>query len=639
VVRRGEGREGPGAALVTAFSFSRRRFGQFALAAGGAAALPRRLFADVPTDTPVHGLSAFGDLKYPADYRQFGYGNPDAPKGGAMNLAVANWVLNQSPQTFDTLNTFVLQGNAAPRLEKLYDSLMVSALDEPDAIYGALAESVAISADRNTFTFRLRPEARFSTGAPVTAADVAFSYRTLKAKGHPSLSITLRNVADAVAADERTLRLVFNGRQTPIDALEALTLAILPQSFFDGREFERTGLDPIPGSGAYRIGRFETGRFIEYERRDDYWAADLPFARGLDHFATLRIDFFRDRQPALEAFKKGQITFREEFTTRSWATEYDFPAVREKRVVKAEFPEEKRPRFQCWALNQRRERFRDVRVRRAINMCFDFEWTNRNLLFDLRTHSDSPFEGSDYKASGKPSPEELALLEPLRGRVPDEVFGEAWVQPVSDGSGLDRKLLREALRLFAEAGWTQRNGRLVDAKGEGFALEFMVNGAEQQRVYGKFFETLRRIGVDASFRLVDEAQYQDRQRRFDYDMILAAFSLGATPTRQGLELFFGSKQRDVEGSYNFPGMGDEGVDALIEAVGAAKTRTALLIAMRCLDRVLRARLDWLPNISAGVHRVAYWDMFGFGQVKPDYAFPVESLWWYDAAKAKAIGRA
>ncbi|GGE09750.1 ABC transporter substrate-binding protein [Aureimonas endophytica] len=620
---------------------SRRRFGQLALGAGAAAALPRPLFAEVPADTPVHGLSAYGDLKYGPDFQAFDYANPAAPKGGTLNLSVPNWYLNQSPQTFDTLNTFTLQGNAAPRLEKLYDSLMVGALDEPDAIYGALAESVAISVDRNSFTFRLRPEARFSTGAPVTAEDVVFSYRLMKEKGHPSLTITLRDLTDAVAEDARTVRLVFSGRQTPQSVLEAFqpVMPILPKSFFDGRDFERTGLTEIPGSGPYRIGRFETGRFIEYHRREDYWARDLPFARGLDHFDILRIDFFRDRQPALEAFKKGQITFREEFTTRSWASEYDFPAVREKRVVKAEFPQEKRPRFQCWALNQRRERFREVKVRRAINLCFDFEWTNANLLFGLRSHSDSPFEGSDYKATGKPSPEELALLDPLRGQLPEEVFGEVWAQPVSDASGNDRKLLREALRLFSEAGWTQRNGRLSNARGEAFTLEFMINGAEQQRVYGKFFETLRRLGVDATFRLVDEAQYQDRQRRFDYDMILAAFSLSATPTQPSLELFFGSKQRDVEGSYNFPGMADAGVDALIERVGAARDRASFTIAMRCLDRLLRARLDWLPNIGAGMHRVAYWDMFGFRQPKPDYGFPVESLWWYDEAKAKAIGRA
>jgi microcin C transport system substrate-binding protein len=626
--------------MSTALSrLTRRGLLQGLGAVGLAAALPQIAFAAIPADTPLHGLSAFGDLKYRPDFTAFDYATPEAPQGGRMNYSVPNWMLNQSVQTFDTLNTFILQGNAPPRLESLYDALMVSSLDEPDSLYGALAKTVSISADRNSFTFALRPEAMFSDGAPVTAGDVAFTYRTLKEKGHPAIAVSLREMTEAVAVDERTFRLTFSGRQTYQETLAAFVLPIVPAAFFAGREFERTGLDVIPGSGRRKIGRMEIGRFIEYEKREDYWAKDLPFARGLDHFQTVRIDFFRDRQPALEAFKKGEITFREEFTTRSWAVEYDFPAVAAKQVIKREFPMETQPKFQCWALNQRRPRFADPRVRRAINLCFDFEWTNQNILFGLRTHSDSPFEGSPYKAAGTPSPAELAILEPLRGQMPDEVFGGAWVQPVSDGTGNDRKLLREASRLFEEAGWKRQGSSLVDAAGEPFRLEYMINGAEQQRVYGKFLDTLRRIGVDASFRLVDEAQYQDRQQRFDYDMILAAFSFGATPTRDSLGLFFGSRAKDVPGSYNFPGMADPAVDALVAKVGEAKTREELTTAILCLDRVLRARLDWIPNISADQHRVAYWDLFGFKEPKPDYGFPVEQLWWYDETRAKAIDRA
>ncbi|MBC8130605.1 MAG: ABC transporter substrate-binding protein [Rhizobiaceae bacterium] len=626
--------------MSTALSFlTRRGFGQLVFAGGAAALMPTVALAEIPADTPLHGLSAYGDLKYAAGFEAFGYANPDAPQGGRMNYAVPSWFFNQSVRTFDTLNTFVLRGNAPPRIEKLYDALMVTSLDEPDSLYCALAESVSISADRNAFTFRLRPEATFSTGAPVTAADVAFSYLTFKEKGHPALAVLLKIVADAIAEDERTVRIVFSGRQTMPDVLLALAIPIVPKAFYDGRDFETNDLTEIPGSGRYRVGRMAVGQYIEYERREDYWAKDMNFARGLDHFQTIRIDFFRDRQPALEAFKKGEIDFREEFTTRSWATEYEFPAVKAKRVIRREFPVETLPKFQCWALNQRRERFADVRVRRAINMCFDFEWTNANLLFGLRTHSDSCFEGSDFKATGTPSPEEAALLETLRGQIPDEAFGAVWAQPVSDGTGNDRRILRDALALFADAGWTRGAGGLVNAKGEVFRLEFMINGTEQQRVYGKFFDTLRLIGVDASFRLVDEAQYQDRQANYDFDMILAAFGLGATPTRESLSIFFGSAARDYPGSYNFPGMADAGVDALIERVGTSKTRAEMTIAMKCLDRVLRARLDWLPNITADMRRVAYWDMFGFKEPKPDYGFPVESLWWYDEAKAKAIGRA
>ncbi|WP_102961107.1 extracellular solute-binding protein [Mangrovicella endophytica] len=617
---------------------SRRRFTQLALAGAAGAAL-RPAFAAVPADTELHGLSAFGDLKYSAGFAHFDYASPQAPSGGRLNLSVPSWILNQSPLTFDTLNTFVLRGNAPPRIELLYDTLMVSSLDEPDALYGALAESVSMSADRNRFTFRLRPEARFSTGAPVTADDVAFSYETLKKDGHPSLQVMLAEVTSVTASDERTAVLTFSGRQNVAQALGTFGVPIIPRAFFAGRGLDSVSREAVPGSGQYRIGRAEFGTFIEYEKRDDYWAKDLPFVRGLNHFQTIRIDFFRDRQPALEAFKKGLITVREEFTTKDWATQYDFPAVTSGAVVRQEFPDETRPHFQCWALNQRRERFTDARVRHAINLCFDFEWTNANLLFGQRVHSQSPFEGSDFVATGEPSEAERALLEPLRGKVPDEVFGPVWTQPVTDASGADRVKLREAAGLFAAAGWARQGRQLVDAKGEPFRLEYMTNGQEQGRVYGKFIDTLRLIGVDASIRLVDAAQYQERVNRFDFDMILAAFSFAPTPTQDSLAIFFGSAARDNPGAYNYPGMASEAVDALIAKAGAAQSREELTTVMKALDRLLRWRLDWLPNITSDVHRVAYWNMFGFKEQKPEYGFPIESLWWYDAQKAAAIGKA
>ncbi|WP_062017091.1 extracellular solute-binding protein [Aureimonas sp. AU4] len=619
--------------------FTRRGFGQLAFGALAAGALPPRAFAALAKDTPLHGLSAFGDLRYGPDYTHFGYATPDAPKGGRVVFTAPYWILNQAPDTFDTFNTFVLQGNAPPRIEYLYDGLMVGSLDEPDGLYGQLAESVTVSADENTFRFRLRPQARFSTGDPVTAADVAFSYRSMKEEGHPSLLVALAELEEATAEDERTVVLRFSGRQTLPTALATLSLPVVPQGFFANRPFRQGGFDPIPGSGPYRIGAFIPGRFVEYERREDYWARDMPFARGLDHFGTIRVEFFRDRQTALEAFKKGDTTLREEFTTRAWANEYDFPAVREGRVVRQILPEEKWPNFQCWALNQRRARFADARVRRAINLCFDFEWTNANLLFSLREHSDSPFQLSTYVATGSPSPDELAVLEPLRAQLPPEVFGEVWRQPVSDGSGRDRRLLQEAARLLSEAGWTRSGGSLVNASGERFTLEYMLNDPEQARVYGKMVETMRLLGIDATMRVVDASQYQDRLNRFDFDMVLARFSLNGTPTRESLQLFFGSQTRDRNGSYNYPGMADPGVDALLAAIGEARTRGQLDTLMRCLDRTLRARLDWIPNIHAQGHAMAWWDMFGRPAAKPDYGFPAERLWWYDEAKAKAIGRA
>lgn len=626
--------------MATALSrLTRRRFGQLALGAGATTILPRAAFAEVATETPLHGLSAFGELKYGPDFTHFDYASPEAPQGGQMNLAVSNWTLNQSPSTFDTLNTFVLQGNAPPRMESLYDALMVASLDEPDAIYCALAESVTVSKDRNAFTFKLRPEARFSTGEPVTADDVVFTYETFKEKGHPSLQLALQEFDEAVAEDPETVRIVFSGRQSLQDAISAIGYPIIPKAFFTETPFERAGEAEIPGSGRFTIGRHERGRFIEYRKRDDYWAKDLPFAKGFDHFDAIRVDFFRDRQGAFEAFKKGAVTFREEFTSKSWATEYNFPAIASGQVIKREFPAEKRPKFQCWALNQRRERFADPLVRRAINMCFDFEWTNANMFYGLYEHSDSYFEGSDFKAEGLPTKAELVLLEPLRGKIPDAAFEIPWAQPTSDGSGSDRTLLRHASELFARAGWTRQGGRIVNRAGDTFTLEYLIDDPGFERVYGKFVQTLKLVGIDASIRLVDAAQYQDRQNSFEFDMIGAAFSLGATPTRDSLVGLFGSSSRDRPGSNNYVGMADPAVDSLIDRAANASSRAEMTVAMRSLDRVLRARLDWLPNINSSAHRAAFWNIFGFKDTKPDYGWPVESLWWFDKEKARAIGRA
>ncbi|WP_061938511.1 extracellular solute-binding protein [Aureimonas sp. AU22] len=618
---------------------SRRHFGQLALAAAASAALPRLSFADNPSDTPLHGISAFGDLKYPVGYTHFDYASLDAPKGGRFTFTVPSWFFNQSPDTFDTFNTLVLQGNAPPRMEMLYEGLMLSTLDEPDALYGLLAKSVAVSADGNRFTFRLRPEARFSTGAAVTAADVVFSYETLKTDGHPAMAIQLVEVTEVAAEDERTVRIVFSGRQTVVSALAALSMPIVPAAFFADRPFTQGGFEAIPGSGAWEVGRFVGGRFIEYEKRADYWGRDMPFAKGLGHFQTIRVECFRDRQASLEAFKKGDVTYREEFTTRAWASEYNFPAIQDGRVKRDILPGEKWPNFQCWALNQRRAQFADARVRRAINLCFDFEWTNANLLFGLRQHSQSPFVLSDYVATGAPSPEELAILEPLRADLPAEVFGEVWTQPVTDASGRDRRTLREASELLTAAGWTRRGSSLIDAAGQPFRLEYLLNDPEQGRVYGKMVENMKLLGIDATMRVVDAAQYQDRLSRFDFDMILCRFGFNGTPTREGLSIFFGSQARDRQGSYNYPGMASPAVDKLLDRIGEAKSRDELTLVMRVLDRVLRWRLDWIPNIHAEGHASAWWDMFGMAPTMPDYGFPVEQLWWYDESKARAAGRA
>jgi len=616
----------------------RRDFLALGAASLAAPLLPSRGIAALATEEALYGISTFGELKYPKDFSYFDYASPEAPQGGTFNFQPPNWLFNQSVLTFNTLNTFVPRGDAPPRMEMCFDALMAGSLDEPDSLYGLLAETVTIAADRNSFTFRLRPEARFHDGSPVTAQDAVFTFDLLKEKGHPQLSLPLSNMTEAVAEDERTFRISFNGEQSSQTIFAVAGYPVLSKTWFDTHPFDGSQMTAPLGNGQYKVGRLSAGRFIEYEKVPDYWGRDLPVNRGLNHFERIRIEFYRERQAGFEAFKKGDILFRQEFTARTWATEYDFPAIRDKRVTKREFPGDLRPTMQAWAVNQRRERFKDARVREAIAHCFDFEWTNRNLFYDAYARAQSCFEKSDFKAEGTPTPEELALMEPLRAHIPEEAFGEAVMQPVSDGSGRDRTMLRRARQLLIGAGWTAQGNRLVDARGAPLAVEMLVQEESLSRITSPFVESMRAIGIDATIRMVDSAQYQARQADFDFDIVMMALSFGGTPTRDQLANTFHSRAAKASGSRNLSGTENPAIDALIDAAGRAQSRDEMITAMRALDRVLRARRDWIPNWYAANHKAAYWDMFGFKEPKPDYGFPVESLWWVDEGKAKAIGK-
>ncbi len=585
----------------------RRDFLALGLAAGASALLPGRAFATVQTGTKLHGLSAFGDLKYPAGFDHFAYVDPNAPKGGAMNFAPPNWGYNQSPLTFNTLNSFALKGDAPPRMEMCFDTLMERALDEPDAVYGLLAESVTLSADRNSFDFALRPAARWHDGTPLTAHDVAFSFMLYKEKGHPDLLLPLVELKEAVALDDRTVRLTFSGRQSVQAILTAVGMPVVSKAYYEANDFEASTMIPPLGSGPYKVGRVSAGEFIEYERVADYWGVDLPVNRGQNNFGRIRIEFYQDRTAGFEAFKKGEIFYREEFTSRVWATGYDFPAFTAGKVVKHEFPAETVPSMQATAVNQRREQFRDPRVREAIALCFDFEWTRRNFFYGSYERSQSCFEKSDFRAEGSPSAQELALLEPLRDQLPPEAFGDAVTQPASDGSGRDRKLLGKAAKLLNEAGWKRSGDLVVNDKGGRLTAEFLVDDEGFVQVYSPWVANMNAVGIDASIRLVDSAQYQLRQSTFDFDLISAAFSFSATPTRDDLEIFFHSRTAGISGSRNLPGISSPAIDALLDAVGAAKDRESLTVAMF--------------------------------EPKPDFGFPVEALWWVDKDKAAQIGKA
>ncbi|MEX0854052.1 MAG: extracellular solute-binding protein [Bauldia sp.] len=611
-----------------------------AIAAAGASAAAGLIplpFAWAAGRTGLHGLSVFGELKYPPDFKHFDYITADAPKAGRMNFAPPNRGYNQSFETFNTLNSFVLKGAAPPRIELTFDSLMTRAADEPEAVYGLVAESVDVSDDGSLFTFRLRPEARFNNGTPLTAEDVAYSLTVLKEKGHPTIVQPLGPMVKAEATDAHSVAVRLDEERTRDTILTIVELPIFSKAYYANQDFEASTLAPPLGSGPYRVGRMSAGRFIEYERVADYWGNDLPVNIGHFNFDVIRTDFYTERQAAFEAFKKGEITHREEFTSITWAQGYGFPAVIQGRVKKStDFPSEKRPSHQGWYINTRRGKLRDPRTRQGIGLAFDFEWSNKNLFFDSYVRQTSIFGDSDYAATGTPSAAERAILEPFRSTLPAEIFGEAYVPPKTDGSGRDRAMLKRAADLLAAAGWRQIGNDLVDEEGAPFELEFLIDAQVFERILSPYVQNLKALGINASIRQVDPVQAQARENDFDYDIVLQAFSFAATPI-DGLAQFYGSRAAATPGSRNYSGVKEPAIDAALDRLPSVTTREELIAVTRVIDRVFRAGHYWTPAWSLANHRLAYWDVFGWPPTKPDFAFTPETTWWFDKDRAKAIG--
>jgi microcin C transport system substrate-binding protein len=577
-----------------------------------------------------HGLSAFGDLAYPTDFAHFAYANPKAPKGGTFSLIGWGGVT-----TFNSLNNYILKGDAAQGLELLFDSLMTPAADEPDAVYGLVAESSEIADDGRSVTFHLRPEARFADGSPVTADDVVFSFDTLKTKGHPIYRQTLQDVVKAEALDPATVRYSFTGELVRDLPLTVAMLPIFSKAYYASRPFDETTLDPPLGSGPYLVDKIAQGRTIVYRRNPDYWAKDLPVNRGRWNFDKIRFEYFRDRTAGMEAFKSGFYDFREEFTSKVWATEYDFPAIRAGRVKKEVLPDETPSGTQGFFLNTRREQLKDPRVRKALDLAFDFEWTNRNVFYGLYNRTVSFFENSPMKAVGEPSEAERALLAGLGVPVSEEALGPAYLPAKSDGSGHDRNLLLEAGKLLDEAGFTVENGIRVDAKGEPLTLEILTFEPTFERLTAPYVKNLKQLGIDARIRMVDPAQYQSRLKGFDFDITTERYVMRNTP---GVELrsYFGSAAAKMDGALNLAGISDPAVDALIERVIAAKSREQLETAARALDRVLRAGHYWVPHWYKASNSIAYWDKFSRPETKPRFDRGILDTWWYDEAKAAKL---
>ena len=615
-------------------ALSRRR--ALGLLAGVAASgVGNRVIPVLAETADRHGMSAFGDLSYPADFPYFNYVNPKAPKGGVFSQIGPNRQFNQSFQTFNSLNSYILKGDAAQGMELTFAALMVRSGDEPDAMYGLAARSVRVSDDGLTYTFTLRPEVKFHDGTPLTAHDVVWSLLTLKDKGHPIITQQLRDFTGAEATDDRTIVARFAENRARDVPLFVAGLPIFSRAYYSKKSFEESTLDIPLGSGAYKVGRFQVGHFIEFERVKDWWGADLPVSRGQNNFDVLRFEYYRDREVGFEGFTAKNYLFREEFTSRFWATRYDFPAFKDGRVKRNVLPDDTPSGAQGWFINTRREKFKDRRVREALIDAFDFEWTNKNIMYGSYDRTHSVFQNSPMMAQGQPDAAELALLEPFRGKVPDEVFGEPYLPPVTDASGQDRQWLRRGAQLLSDAGCTLKNGKRILPDGKPITIEFLIDEPTFQPHHLPYVKNLGVLGIDATLRIVDPVQYRARVDGFDFDITVERFGFSSTPG-DSLRTFFSSQAAATKGSQNRAGIADPAVDALIDTIIAAKTRADLTAACKALDRVIRAGRYWIPHWYKASHWIAYWDVFDRPPAKPRYFRGIPETWWYDGDKSAKL---
>jgi microcin C transport system substrate-binding protein len=612
-------------------------FAAVAPALGAATGLPAvtPALAQTTTGQPAwrHGLSLFGDVKYPDGFKRFDYVNPDAPKGGVVRQI--------SIGTFDNFNLAVagVKGSIAPAIALIYETLTTNSLDEVATYYGLLAESVSYPDDFSWVKYRLRPEAHWHDGKPVIPEDVIFSLEVLK-KYSPMYASYYRHVARAEKTGEHEITFSFDSpgnRELPTIVGE---ISVLPKHWWEGtdaggkkRDISATTLEKPLGSGPYRVKEFVAGRSVVLERVKDYWGANIPAQVGSNNFDEQRFEFFRDNLVALESFKADQADWISENSAKQWATAYDFPAITDKRVIKEEFPVNNSGRMQGFVFNLRRDLFKDARLRRAFNYAYDFEEMNKQLFYGAYKRINSYFEGTELAATGLPEGQELQFLEPVRDKVPPEVFTTPYVNPVGGNPEAVRTNLRESARLLKEAGFEVRDRKLVDAAGKPVTVEILVQDPSSERISLFYKPSLERIGVTASIRVVDDAQYQNRLRSFDFDMIIDLWGESLSPGNEQRE-YWGSQTADQPGSRNTIGIKNPAVDALIDNLIFAKDRAGLVAATRALDRVLLWNFYLVPQFTYGFQRYARWDRFGHPDPLPKYGvsgFP--NLWWWDAEKA------
>ncbi len=575
----------------------------------------------------AHAIAMHGEPKYGPDFTHFDYINPEAPRGGTLREAALGG--------FDSFNPYIAKGNAAANLGYVFETLMTGSADEAFTEYGLIAQTIEWPEDRSWVAFTLRPEARWHDGRPITAEDVIFSLQLLKTKGHPQFRFYYQSVIEAEKTGPREVRFSFaagDNRELPLIVGQ---MPILPKHYWETRDFEKTTLEPPLGSGPYKIADFEPGRHVVYERVADYWGRDLAVNRGQYNFDSLRTDYYRDDTVVRQALKAGNIDFRVENQAKAWALDYDVPAVREGWLKKDKFEHRRPTGMQAFTMNARRAVFQDRRVRRALAFAFDFDWSNRNLFFGQYTRTESYFSNSELAAAGLPSPQEMEILEPYRDRIPAEVFTQEYRAPETDGTGWPRDNLARAFDLLSEAGWIVRDMKLVSAEtGARMRFEILLISPAFERIVLPFKRNLNRLGIEVSVRLVDTAQYINRVRAFDFDMIVGGWGQSESPGNEQRN-YWTSASAKTNGSRNFAGIEDPVIDALVERIISAPDRESLIMTTRSLDRVLLWGHYVISNWHIRFDRIVYWDKFGKPQAPPRRGTST-SYWWADPDKARAL---
>lgn len=582
---------------------------------------------------PVHGIALFGEPKY-APGVSFDYVNPNAPRTGEITLS------NEAFLTFDTFNAYTLKGAMAYGSELLlHDSLMMSSLDEPASRYGLLAETIEVAPDGRTVQFVLRKEATFSDGSPITAADVVFSFETLITKAVPAYRFIYADVEKAEAVDTHTVRFTIKNTENAKVPLLLGEFPVFSQAYWGKRNFEDTTLDVPVVSGPYNVDTFEVGRFVRYKRLDNYWGKDLPVLKGLYNFATVRYEYFRDDNVQFEAFKTGAYDLVRETSARRWVMDYNFPAVTDGRVQKLKVPSIQPQDVLTLSLNLRRPLFEDRRVREAINLTFDFESINKSLMYNEYVRLRSYWQGSALEAKDPPTAAEVALLEPFRDKLPPEVFTGVYAQPTTQGNGASRDNLARAAKLFEQAGWKVRDGVLVNAQGQPFAFEVTIVQASLERLLGPWIQDMKRVGINATMRVVDTAQYANRVRDFDYDAILIGMGTNLTPGAELLDQL-SSDSADRPGSANYSGIKDPVVDALLQHIVKGQTLEDVTTATRALDRVLTFNHYRILAYTLAAERFAHWSKLKRPETLPALGLgqrgeAIVALWWADGSAQAA----